>query len=124
MKTNETKQYMSPRAYLLIQFLLLGAGILILLLVADASWAANLPGSDRSQDLEAAGTLLRIVDTALFAWMARLVAGVLVLSSVLALKNQQFGASFMLIAGAIIAGTVPMWVKNIFTIGGGGTLFN
>jgi hypothetical protein len=83
-----------------------------------------LPGSDASSQLEAAGTLLRILDTALFKWAARILAGVCILASGWALKEQRWGVSMVCIIGAIIFGTAPTWVKNIFEIGGSGSLFS
>lgn len=85
--------------------------------------AGRLPGEDVSNQLEAAGTLLRVVDTALFAWGARLFAGMAILSAGWALKEQRFGVAAICCLAAVLIGTAPTWVKNIFEIGGG-TLFN
>ncbi len=46
----------------------------------------NLPGRDESAKLEAAGTLLRLIDTGLFKWGARLFAGLCIMSAAWALK--------------------------------------
>ena len=83
----------------------------------------RLPGSNQIDQLEAAGTLLRIIDSALFSWAARIFAGLLILNAGNSLKNQAFGIAFLSIIGAIVVGTAPMWVKNIFDMGGG-TLFS
>lgn len=91
---------------------------------ADAFAAIpRLPGSDQSDKLQAAGTLLRIIDSALFSWGARIFAGLLILNAGVSLKNQAFGLAFISVIGAIIVGTAPLWVKNIFDMGGG-TLFS
>ena len=90
---------------------------------AFAARSIRLPGDDQMDKLEAAGTLLRIVDSAIFSWGARIFAGVLILNAGVSLKNQAFGLAFISVVGAIIVGTAPLWVKNIFDIGGG-TLFS
>jgi hypothetical protein len=97
-------------------YLVFGSGI--------ALGQVTLPGSDESGQLEAAGTLIRIIDTGLFKWMARIMAGLCILSSGWALKEQRFGVSVICIVGAIIFGTAPTWVANIFEIGGGDGLFS
>ncbi len=84
---------------------------------------ARLPGTDVSDKLEAAGTLLRIIDTGLFKWGARIFAGICIMSSAWALKEQRFGIAIICIVGAIIFGTAPTWVRNIFEIGGGDSVF-
>ncbi|MFK7824485.1 MAG: hypothetical protein AB8G05_10020 [Oligoflexales bacterium] len=42
------------------------------------------------------------------------------------LKEQRFAMAIVCIMGAIIMGTVPMWIKNIFDMsdGGGGSIFH
>lgn len=106
-----------PSLYLL---LLLMFGTVALMLVApDAFSQARLPGTDESGKLEAAGSLLRILDISIFTWGARLCAGVMVFSAGLNLKEQRFGMAFICVIGALVIGTAPMWVKNIFEIGGG-----
>ena len=83
----------------------------------------KLPGADVSDKLEAAGTILHIIDTGLFKWGARIFAGICVMSSAWSLKEQRFGIAIISIVGAIIFGTSTMWVKNIFSIGGGDSVF-
>lgn len=94
-----------------------------LFLFPDIHAQARLPGSDASSKLEAAGTLLRLVDTALFKWGARIFAGISVLSAGWNLKEQRYALVVLSILGAIIIGTSPLWVKNIFSIGGGDSIF-
>ena len=84
---------------------------------------AQLPGSDASDKLEAAGTLLRLLDTALFKWGARIFAGICIMSAAWSLKEQRFGVAIICIVGALIFGTAPTWVKNIFSIGTGDSIF-
>ena len=86
--------------------------------------SAKLPGTDASNQLEAAGTLLRIIDTGLFKWGARIFAGICIMSAAWSLKEQRFGIAIICVIGAIIFGTAPTWVKNIFEIGGGGGVFS
>lgn len=84
----------------------------------------RLPGEDASDKLEAAGTMLKILDTALFKWGARIFAGVCIMSSAWALKEQRFGIAIICVVGAIIFGTAPKWVKNIFDIGDNQSIFS
>ena len=84
----------------------------------------RIPGADAADKLEAAGTVLRIVDTALFKWGARLFSGISILSAGYNLKEQRFGVAIICIIAAIILGTAPIWVENIFSIGGGNGIFN
>lgn len=84
---------------------------------------ASLPGTDASDKLEAAGTLLRLLDTALFKWGARIFAGICIMSAAWSLKEQRFGIAIICIVGALIFGTAPTWVKNIFSIGAGDSIF-
>lgn len=86
--------------------------------------STKIPGTDASDQLEAAGTLLRIIDTGLFKWGARIFAGICIMSSGWALKEQRFGIAIICVVGAIIFGTAPTWVKNIFDIGGGNGVFS
>jgi len=90
----------------------------------EAMAQARIPGADQSDKLEAAGTLLRLVDTGLFKWGARIFAGICIFSSAWSLKEQRFGTAVICIIGAILFGTAPTWVKNIFDIGGGGGIFS
>ncbi|MGE0175129.1 MAG: hypothetical protein AB7T49_20205 [Oligoflexales bacterium] len=83
----------------------------------------SLPGSDASDKLEAAGTLLRLLDTALFKWGARIFAGICIMSAAWSLKEQRFGIAIICIVGAMIFGTAPTWVKNIFSIGASDSIF-
>ena len=83
----------------------------------------RLPGSDQMDKLTAAGSLLRLIDSFLFKFGARLMAGLAVLGAGWNLKEQRFGIAIVCIIAAIVIGTAPMWVKNIFDIGGG-TLFS
>jgi hypothetical protein len=99
-------------------------------LTAGMFWAlgavaqSSLPGSDASDKMEAAGTLLRLLDTALFKWGARLFAGICIMSAAWSLKEQRFGIAIICIVGALIFGTAPTWVKNIFSIGAGDSIFD
>ncbi len=79
---------------------------------AEAFAQGRLPGDDATDKLEAAGTLLKIIDTGLFKWGARIFAGICIMSSAWALKEQRFGIAIICIIGAIIFGTAPTWVKN------------
>lgn len=101
-------------------FVILG----VLLLFSTQGFAqVRIPGSDESAKLKAAGTLLMLVDTALFVWLARIFAGLCVLSAGWLIKEQKFGPAVVCVLGALIIGTSPLWVQNIFEIGGGGGVF-
>ncbi|MCK5074698.1 MAG: hypothetical protein KAQ98_14805 [Bacteriovoracaceae bacterium] len=83
----------------------------------------RLPGSDQIDKLQAAGSLLRIIDSFLFKFGARIMAGLAVLAGGWSVKEMAFGRAVLCIIAAIVIGTAPMWVKNIFEMGGG-TLFS
>ncbi len=83
-----------------------------------------LPGDDKHSELKAAGTLLHLVDSWVFTFGARLLAGLSILSAGWNLKEQRFAMAIICVFAAIMIGTVPMWVKNIFEIGGHGNLFD
>jgi len=106
-------------------FFVLGLILSAVFLLPDllSAAATHIPGSDESGKLEAAGTLLRLVDTAVFLWGSRIFAGLCILSAGWSLKEQRFGMAVVCVLGAIVIGTAPMWVKNIFEIGGG-SIFN
>lgn len=114
-----------PPNWELILLVLLAAVIICLCALSgtEAFSQARLPGADASDKLEAAGTLLRLIDTGLFKWGARIFAGLCIMSSAWALKEQRFGIAIICIVGAIIFGTAPTWVKNIFAIGGSDSVF-
>ena len=98
-------------------FLSLIAIIACLMMMSSSAFAniPRLPGSDQMDKLTAAGSLLK--------FGARLMAGLAVLGAGWNLKEQRFGIAIVCIIAAIVIGTAPMWVKNIFDIGGG-TLFS
>ncbi|MGE4234134.1 MAG: hypothetical protein AB7F43_12470 [Bacteriovoracia bacterium] len=89
----------------------------------DALAGVSLPGEDKSSDMKAAGTLLKILDTGIFQWGARLFAGLCILSAGWALKEQMFATAAVCIVGAITFGTAPHWVQNIFSVSGASGLF-
>lgn len=97
----------------------------LVLMYADIALAdiGNLPGRDESAKLEAAGTLLRLIDTGLFKWGARLFAGLCIMSAAWALKEQRFGMAVICVIGAVVFGTAPTWVKNVFSISGDSSIF-
>ena len=102
----------------------LAALILIATYGLDAFSQVALPGSDESSRLEAAGTLLRIIDTGLFQWGTRIFAGLSIVSAGWALKEQRFGVAIMCIISAILLGSAPNWVKNVFDIGNSDSIFS
>lgn len=105
--------------------ILIAVGLIALLCVFGPEVFADtrLPGADASDKLEAAGTLLRLIDTGLFQWGARIFAGICIMSAAWALKEQRFGIAIICVVGAVIFGTAPTWVKNIFSIGGSNSVF-
>src|SRR3989338_6667264 len=102
-----------PRRFL--KLLLIGGLVLLAALFAlalagpePALAAGQLPGEDASSKLEAAGTLLQILDTGLFSWGARIFAGICIMSSAWALKEQRFGIAIICVIGALIFGTAQI----------------
>src|SRR5579884_1441642 len=84
------------------------AAILVVLAISAPPVFADgthLPGDDVSEKLEAAGTLLKLIDTGIFNWGAKVFAGILVLSAGWALKDQRFGIAAICLAGAVMIGT-------------------
>ncbi len=105
-------------------FFIVIAVLMVCLAHSSAFAGTKIPGADASDKLEAAGTLLRIVDSVLFSWGARIFAGLCVMSAGWNLKEQRFGIAVLCIVAALVLGTAPTWVKNIFDIGGGGGVFS
>lgn len=98
--------------------------ISISLILSDfALGQAALPGTDQFDKMTAAGDLLRIIDSAMFTYGARLLAGLAVLGAGWSLKEHKFILFSIGIVAAIIIATIPMWVQNLFDIGGG-SIFN
>ena len=102
-------------------FVILSTLIISFLVCSNEIFAAvpRLPGTDQSDKLTAAGTVLRMLDTALFVWGARILSGLSVLGAGWSIKEQRFGVAVLAIVGAVVIGTSPLWVKNIFDVGGG-----
>jgi hypothetical protein len=99
--------------------------VLYFLLDITPSFAAStLPGEDASSRMESAGTLLRFIDTSLFRWAARLLAGICIFGSAWSLKEGRYGPAVISVISAILFGTAPTWVKNIFSIGGSDSVFS
>ncbi len=109
---------------LCLEILVCAMTMFILFKTNNALADAKLPGSDQSGQLEAAGTLLRIVDTSIFVWGARLFAGLCVIGGAWNLKQQNFGMAVICVIAAIVIGLAPKFVQNIFNIGGGNSIFS
>lgn len=105
--------------------ILIGLGILawLCLFGPEVFAQTRLPGADASDKLEAAGTLLRLIDTGLFSWGSRIFAGICIMSAAWALKEQRFGIAIICVVGAVIFGTATTWVKNVFSISGSDSVF-
>ncbi|MBN8538975.1 MAG: hypothetical protein J0L82_01210 [Deltaproteobacteria bacterium] len=114
----------NPRRHEEWFFFVVITALIALLAHTQAFAGTRIPGADASDKLEAAGTLLRIVDSVLFSWGARIFAGLCVMSAGWNLKEQRFGIAVLCVVAAIVLGTAPTWVKNIFDIGGGGGVFS
>lgn len=114
----------STKLLVFLSLLTLLLGYLVFFSPLAHAGPATLPGEDASDKLQAAGTLLRMIDTALFKWGARLFSGLCIMSAGWALKEQRFGIAIICVIGAILFGTAPVWVKNIFEIGGNQGLFS
>jgi hypothetical protein len=83
----------------------------------------TLPGSDASSQMESAGTLLRFIDTGIFKWGARLLAGLCIFGAAWSLKEGRYGPAVISVVSAVLFGTAPSWVKNIFAVGGSDSVF-
>jgi hypothetical protein len=94
---------------------------IFMFLIASMAHCAgdSLPGSDQFDKLTAAGDLFKTLDSFVFRIGARLLAGLCVLGAGWSLKEQRFASAVICIIAAIVIATVPMWIKNIFDIGGG-----
>lgn len=100
--------------------------VLAMIMNLTPAWAdsVRLPGEDISAQMEGAGTLLRFVDTAIFSWVARLLCGLCVGGAAWSLKEARFGSAVIAIVSALLFGTAPTWVKNIFSISGANSVFS
>ena len=105
---------------------LLGFVTIFALLYGLPAWAdsARLPGEDISSQMESAGTLLRFIDTGIFKWSARILAGLCIFGAGWNLKEMRFGPAFISMIAALLFGTAPTWVRNIFSVGGSDSVFS
>ncbi len=108
-------------------YAMLGVWALLLVLNSQLSLGGgSLPSTNADMTkFTAAGTLLGIVDSFLFSIGARLLAGLAILGAGWNLKEQRFAMAMICVFAAIMMGTVPLWVKNIFELdSGGGSIFS
>ena len=100
--------------------------VLTMIINLTPAWAGSvrLPGEDISAQMEGAGTLLKFLDTAIFGWVARLLCGLCVGGAAWSLKEARFGSAVIAIVSALLFGTAPTWVKNIFSISGANSVFS
>ena len=111
-------------APLFFYFVLAALSAFVLFHTVPALADARLPGEDISAKMESAGTLLRFVDTGIFKWTARVLAGLCIFGAGWSLKEMRFGPAVISMIAAILFGTAPTWVKNIFSIGGADSVFS
>lgn len=121
LKTPRMSRWLKENGQEILFYVLIFA--VMLAFCSESFGQVRIPGSDESAKLKAAGTLLMLMDTALFVWLARIFAGLCVLSAGWLIKEQKFGPAVVCVLGALVIGTSPMWVQNIFEIGGGGGVF-
>ena len=138
MKDTETPWYDDPKVDRVFRFierhasliltiqLIAFIAVLATLVNITPAWAdtVRLPGEDVSAQMEGAGTLLRFIDTAIFGWVARLLCGLCVGGAAWSLKEARFGSAVVAIVSALLFGTAPTWVKNIFSISGANSVFS
>ena len=112
------------------RWLLVYFGICLLMMAIDATVAigaggSTLPSANNQFDkFTAAGTLMNLVDSFLFSLGARFLAGIALLGAAWNLKEQRFSMAIICIFAAIMLGTIPLWVRNIFSLDiGGGSIF-
>ena len=98
--------------YLLFIGYLTGMFLLMNYLSPASHAQVRIPGQDESQKLESAGVLLRIADTFIFSWGARIFAGVCILSAGWSLKEQRYASALICVVAAIVIATAPTWIKN------------
>lgn len=126
----EIFQSIRGQRYLSIMSVCAGATILFYFLslvggfTENAFAVVNLPGEDAANKMESAGTLMHFIDTGLFRWAARILAGLCVFGAGWNLKEMRFGPAFISLISAILFGTAPTWVKNIFTLGASDSVFS
>ncbi|MGK5083726.1 hypothetical protein WDW37_10520 [Bdellovibrionota bacterium FG-1] len=111
-------------APLFFYFVLAALSAFVLFHTVPALADGRLPGEDISAKMESAGTLLRFVDTGIFKWTARVLAGLCIFGAGWSLKEMRFGPAVISMIAAILFGTAPTWVKNIFSIGGADSVFS
>jgi hypothetical protein len=90
----------------------------LLILAASSGALLAQGGGDSIEKLGALKDLLGIIDSGLFHWVARLMAGLCILSAGWALKEQKFSVAVVCLLGAMLFGTAVKWVKNVFSMGG------
>ncbi|CAM6053766.1 unnamed protein product [Sphagnum tenellum] len=92
-------------------------------MIAKAS-GVKLPGSDPSENMEAAGTVIRFFNTALFVWIGRLLAGICVIGAAWNIKEMRILPAALCVVAAAIIGTAPAWVKGAFSMMDTGDIFD
>ena len=108
----------------LFWFLMITSGIALVAVFAHAGEPIRLPGDDPTTQMTSAGALVHFIDTGLFRWAARILAGICIFSAGWHLKEMQFGPAIISIVAAILFGTAPTWVRNIFEVGGADSVFS
>lgn len=86
----------------------------LLLAGSDALAQITMPGTDKSQELKAASTLMQTLDSVLFKWVARLLAGVFVIIAFYMLKEQRMGVAVITLIAAIAMGSASSWIGDFF----------
>jgi hypothetical protein len=121
--TEPTANVGSPRAVFVASLVLCFLFLLAIRVHPALADTTTLPGIDASSQMEGAGTLLRFIDTAIFKWGSRLLAGLCVCGAGWSLKEGRYGPAVVSVISAFMIGTAPTWVKNIFAVGGSDSVF-
>ena len=101
------------------------AVLLIISIVSlEAYSQVKIPGKDESNKLEMAGTLLKILDTALFVWGCRVFSGIALLGAAWNLKEQRIGLAVTGLLAALLLATIPTWITNLFNVSEGSKIFS
>ena len=100
------------------------AGLALILMTSSSGHADVIPGDDISGKMEAAGSLLRLLDTVMFSWGARLCCGFALLYAGWNLKKLQIARMACAIVAAILFGYGPNIVKDIFSASGSSSVFS
>ena len=86
---------------------------------ALADTVGRLPGDDVSDKMAASGTMLKLIDTWVFIWGSKIIAGFFFLGSLWSFKEQRIGHGVICLSCAAACAFTPALVRNLFESAGG-----